>query len=268
MKPFYERNGIAIYAGDCLKIMPKLDGPFDAIIADWPYGTTACAWDSVIPLEPLWRECKRLSNLAVLFGSQPFTSELVMSNLEWFKYSLVWEKTLGTNPMLAKKQPLRKHEDILIFYSKQPVYNPQMITGPPYRDIARESGLDAINKGARGRKKAIDNKGTRYPSSVLRFSNGNNKSVHPTQKPEPLMAYLVRTYTNPGDIILDNTMGSGTTLVAAQNEGRRATGIELSEEYCRVAVDRLRQPSFWSIREKPPAPEQVDLETMIERGLE
>jgi DNA modification methylase len=249
MKPYYERNGITIYCGDCLEIMPILEPPFDAIIADWPYGTTACSWDSVIPLEPLWKECKRLSDTAILFGAQPFTSKLIISNLDWFKYCLVWEKTNAGDFMLAQKRPRMLHEDICIFGNGATIYNPQMESGKPYVDKPRKRTHRIVNSSMP--KLGIENRGTRYPSSIQKFSNGNNKIDHPAQKPEPLMAYLVRTYTKPGDLILDNTMGSGTTLLAAQNESRRAVGIEISEEYCQVAVERLRQPSFWSLPSTP-----------------
>jgi site-specific DNA-methyltransferase (adenine-specific) len=220
------------------------DGSVDAVIADPPYGTTACKWDSVIPLEPMWEQLKRVikpNGAIVLFGSQPFTSVLVMSNLKWFKYCWVWEKTLGTNPMLVKKQPFRKHEDITVFYKKQPTYNPQMTSGAAYKDKQRESGLDAINGGVRGIKKEINNTGTRYPSSVQKFSNGNNGNCHPTQKPVALMEYLIRTYTNEGETVLDFTMGSGTTGVACVKTKRDFIGIELDEGYFKIAEQRIME---------------------------
>jgi site-specific DNA-methyltransferase (adenine-specific) len=225
--------------------MKEIDGgSVDAVIADPPYGTTACKWDSVIPLEPMWVQLKRVikpNGAIVLFGSQPFTSVLVMSNLKWFKYCWVWEKTLGTNPMLVKKQPFRKHEDITVFYKKQPTYNPQMTSGAAYKDKQRESGLDAINGGVRGIKKEINNTGTRYPSSVQKFSNGNNGNCHPTQKPVALMEYLIRTYTNEGETVLDFTMGSGTTGVACVKTKRDFIGIELDEGYFKIAEQRIME---------------------------
>lgn len=243
MKPYYDKGGITIWCGDCLEVMPRLDGSFDAIISDWPYGTTACHWDSVIPLEPLWKECKRLSNLAVLFGSQPFTTDLINSNREWFRYEWIWEKQQGTGYLNANRVPMKSHENVLVFYPRLGTFNPQKEDGEPYRATRGAVGGFVRDKTVGGWQTESD--GSRFPKTVLRYND--EKGHHPTQKPEPLLAYLVRTYTNPGDIILDNTVGSGTTLVAAQNEGRRAVGIELDEEYCRVAVDRLRQRSFWSL---------------------
>lgn len=190
----------------------------------------------------MWEQLKRVikpNGAIVMTASQPFTTTLISSNMKMFKYCWVWEKTLGTNPMLTKKQPFRKHEDICVFYSKQPTYNPQMTEGKPYNDRARESGLDAINGGVRGIKKAINNTGTRYPSSVQKFSNGNNGNVHPTQKPVALMEYLIKTYTNEGDTVLDFTCGSGSTGVAAKNLSRDFIGIEMDEGYFNIAQERI-----------------------------
>ena len=194
----------------------------------------------------MWEQLKRIikpNGAIVMTASQPFTTKLISSNLKMFKYCWVYQKTLGTNPMLVKKQPFRKHEDICVFYGKQPAYTPQMEKGAAYTDQARESGLDAINKGKRGQKKAIDNKGTRYPSSVQKFSNGNNGNVHPTQKPVALMKYLIKTYTNEGETVLDFTMGSGTAGVAAVNLNRNFIGIELDEDYFRMAEKRIASAS-------------------------
>jgi site-specific DNA-methyltransferase (adenine-specific) len=262
MKPYYQKGGITIYLGDCLEIMPRLDGPFNAIISDWPYGVTSCKWDSVIPLEPLWKECKRLSNLAVLFGSQPFTSQLVMSNLEWFRHELIWEKDGGAAFILSGHRPNHVHESILVFSSRyyhpnaknKATYNPIVFSGrkatlaetTKYREKSKR--LNDISYRPNPTKQITYPKDGTYLRSVLYFKK-DRPVLHHTQKPVKLLSILVRTYTNPGDIILDNTCGSGTTLVAAQNEGRRCVGIEISEEYCRIAVDRLRQPSFWSIPE-------------------
>lgn len=232
-----------LYQGDCLEILPTLEpGSIDAVITNPPYGTTACKWDSVIPFEPMWAGIKRVikeRGAVVLFGSQPFTSALVMSNAKWFRYEIVWQKTIGTNPLTVKTQPFRKHENICVFYDRLPTYNPVMETGSAYIDKVRRSGLDAINNGVRGVKKAIKNNGTRYPSSVKLFSNGNNGGIHPTQKPVKLMEYLIKTYTNPGDTVLDFTMGSGTTGVAAMRTGRRFVGIELDAGYFEIAQQRI-----------------------------
>lgn len=228
---------------DCLNAMKFIpDNSISMVLADPPYGTTACKWDSIIPLEPMWEQLKRIikpNGAIVMTAAQPFTTALISSNMNMFKYCLVWEKTLGTNPMLVKKQPFRKHEDITVFYKKQPTYNPQMTSGAAYKDKQRESGLDAINGGVRGIKKEINNTGTRYPSSVQKFSNGNNGNCHPTQKPVALMEYLIKTYTNEGDTVLDFTMGSGTTGVACANTGRKFIGIELDDGYFDVAMSRI-----------------------------
>ena len=231
-----------IICGDCLEVMPLLpDKSIDMILCDLPYGTTACKWDTVIPFKPLWEQYERIikdNGAIVLFGSQPFTSALVMSNLKLFRYEWIWQKTLATNFMLVKKQPAKKHENILVFYKKQPTYNPQMEIGKPYKDKPRKRTV-GIHGNAETIKEAINNEGTRYPSSVLLFSNGNNGNVHPTQKPVALFEYLIKTYTNEGEIVLDNCIGSGTTAIAALNTGRFFIGIEKEEKYVEIARKRI-----------------------------
>lgn len=265
--PYYERNGIMIYCGDCLEVMSQLEVVFDAIICDLPYGVTNCTWDTIISFEPLWENYKRLvkgNGAVVLFGRQPFTSQLVMSNLGWFKYDWVWDKVTTSNPLNAKIMPLLQHESILVFAQSKTVFNRQFSDRPiseliPNR-MSNSTKRQPITNNVYGKHKfggySQENDYRQIsPKSIIKFSRGNGwqkaKDNHPTQKPLDLIAYLVRTYTNPNDLILDNTMGSGTTLLAAQNEGRRAIGIEISEEYCKVAVDRLRQLSFFSIPNKP-----------------
>lgn len=233
-----------LYQGDCLDVLPTLDaGSVDAVICDLPYGTTACAWDTVIPFAPMWEQLKRIvkpSGAVVLFGSQPFTSALVMSNAGWFRYSLVWRKTLATNFMCLRGQPAKKHEDIAVFYRQQPTFNPQMQKGMPYTDNrARADKKIGIHDTLTSLRKPIDNTGTRYPDTVVEFSNGNNETEHPTQKPLDLLRYLVRTYTNAGDTVLDFTMGSGTTGVACRMEGRNFIGIELDPHYYAIAERRI-----------------------------
>ena len=235
---------IKLYKGDCLEIMDKLIAKgvkVDAIICDLPYGTTACKWDSIIDLDLLWEQYKRIikdNGAIVLTASQPFTTKLISSNYEMFRYEWIWEKTLFSNFALVKKQPAKLHENILVFYKKQPIYNPQMQEGKPYTDKPRKRTMGVINN-AIGMKKAIENKGERYPSSVQKFSNGNNGTQHPTQKPISLMEYIVKTYTNEGDIVLDNTMGSGTTGVACVNTNRNFIGIEKDEKYFKIAKNRI-----------------------------
>jgi site-specific DNA-methyltransferase (adenine-specific) len=271
MKPFYERGGITIYCGDCLEVMLRLESSFDAIIADLPYGTTACAWDVVIPFEPLWQHYKRVikrNGAVVLFGSQPFTSMLVMSNPNWFKYEWVWLKNRGGSFALAKYRPMKEHESVLIFSQSKEKYYPIMQdrSGGGLNRVAYKlnGSTDSDNYGNLKPKFIKQPDELRFPSSWQKFNI--ETGLHPTQKPVALLEYLIRTYTNEGELILDNTMGSGTTLVAAQNEGRRAVGIEINESYCRIAVDRLRQPSFFSIPAAPAPlfvaqPEQISLFT-------
>ena len=216
----------------------------------------------------------------MLFGSEPFSSLLRVSNLEWYKYDWIWEKSITTGFQHSKNKPLKAHENISVFSkgvtnhktlsANRMVYNPQMKNGTPYKKVQKTPNVgngsmhnaSKVNLDYVGTIK--DNKGVRYPNSVLRFPMHNHKD-HPTQKPVALLQYLIRTYTNPNEIILDNTMGSGTTLVAAQREGRRAVGIELSEDYCKIAVERLRQPSFFSIPDKPQPP-QAEQMALIEQG--
>lgn len=234
-----------IIQGDCLNELPKIEaGSVDLILCDPPYETTCCDWDKMIPLEPMWKELKRIikpNGAIVMTASQPFTSVLISSNLKMFRYSLVWEKSKAGGFLNAKRMPLQSHEDIVIFYNKLPTYNPQMQDGKPYKKKAITNGDEGCYGKFNREGVTKVNEGSRYPRSVLRFANPNNNSLHPTQKPVALMEYLIRTYTNPGELVLDFTFGSGTTLVAAKNTGRRYIGIEISEAYCKIAEERLAQ---------------------------
>jgi len=233
-----------IYNMDCLEGMKYIDDKsIDMILCDLPYGTTKCKWDIVIPFEPLWEQYERIikdNGAIVLFGSQPFTSALVMSNLKVLRYEVIWQKTLATNFMLVKKQTAKKHENILVVYKKQPTYNPQMEIGKPYKDKPRKRTV-GIHGNAETIKKAINNEGTRYPSSVQLFSNGNNRNVHPTQKPVELCEYLIKTYTNENELVLDNCIGSGTTAIACINTNRNYIGFELDKEYYEIAKNRINK---------------------------
>jgi len=235
---------IELIQGDCLEKMKDIEsGSVDMVLADPPYGTTACKWDSIIPLEPMWEQLKRVikpNGAIVMTASQPFTTTLIASNMKMFRYCWVWEKTLFSNFALVKKQPAKKHEDVVVFYNKQPTYNPQMEIGEPYTDTVRGRTMGVIGDAV-PMKKAIDNKGTRYPGSVQKFSNGNNGNEHPTQKPVALMEYLIKTYTNEGETVLDFTMGSGTTGVACKNLNRNFIGIELDPEYFKIAEKRINE---------------------------
>ncbi len=233
-----------LYHGDCLEVMPTLESEsVDMILCDLPYGTTACHWDSVIPFEPLWAQYKRLikpKGAIVLFGSQPFTSALVMSNIEWFRYAWIWQKSNGGGFLNANRQPLKRHEDISVFSKCQPPYFPQMINGEPYRCRSAAAGLTVQDQTVAGW--VTTNNGERYPLSYLKYAN--ETGYHPTQKPVDLLAYLIRTYTNEGETVLDNTMGSGSTIVAAIQEGRRAIGIEQDAGYFQIAQKRCEEATY------------------------
>ena len=233
--------------GDCLEMMKAIpDGSVDMVLTDPPYGTTACKWDAVIPFEPMWSQLKRIikpNGTIVLFGAEPFSSALRVSNIKNYKYDWVWQKTRPSGSMLAKKQPLRSVELISVFYMKQPTYNPQMMEAKRVIEKNR-----TVNKGeiVGGQKlsRTFDNKGLAYPRTVLTFPNPNNNSLHPTQKPVALMGYLIKTYTNPGETVLDFTMGSGTAGVAAVNLDRAFIGIELDETYFGIAKGRI-EDEYW-----------------------
>lgn len=226
-----------LYLGDCLDVLPTLpDKSVDMVMCDLPYGTTQNKWDSVIDLPKLWAQYRRVCKGAiVLTAAQPFTSALVMSGLDLFKYQWVWRKPTGTGFLNAKKQPLRNHEDVLVFYAKQPTYNPQFTEGKPYR---QKQGSGTDNYGAVRDNYETVSDGKRYPLSVVDFTQ-SDKKVHPTQKPVALMEYLIRTYTNPGDVVLDNCAGSGSTGVAALQSGRKFIGIERELDYWLIAHARL-----------------------------
>lgn len=231
-----------IHTGDCLDLLPSLpDGSVDLILADLPYGTTRNRWDSVIDLPSLWAQYTRVikpNGAIVLTAAQPFTSVLTVSNLRWFKYEWIWSKTIGSGQLNAKRQPLRTHESVLVFYNKQPTYNAQMTEGAPYR--ARRAGSSWAGRGYNDqRDHEVHNTGTRVPKSVLHVPNPRIRGGHPTQKPVPLFEYLIRTYTNPGEVVLDNVVGSGTTAVAALRTGRAFIGMELDPDYVTMARARV-----------------------------
>ena len=235
---------VTLIQGDCLVEMPKLpSASFDMICADLPYGTTACSWDVVIPFEPLWAEYKRLikpRGAVVLFGSQPFTSLLVTSNLDWFRYEWVWYKSRNSNPFLANLQPLRHHENIVVFGGD--LYNPQMIYDRLGHVVNNGSGRVASENAGDKWNGVSETSYEKYPKSVIGFSNPSMAGMeHPTQKPVALLEYLIRTYTNEGDAVLDNTMGSGTAMVACVKTGRRGTGIELRQDYFAIAQRRIAE---------------------------
>lgn len=242
---------IEILQGDCLELMGDIpDGSIDMILCDLPYGTTNCRWDSVIPFEPLWAHYKRVikrNGAVVLTASQPFTTALIVSNPDWFKYALVWEKSRSTGHVHAKNKPMKKHEDILVFSfgstvhkrqsERRMTYNPQGLRPCKPRIHAGSSSSDAVMAVRPSHRDTVQTI-SGYPHSILRFNSESN-CVHPTQKPVALFEYLIRTYTNPGELVLDNAAGSGTTGVAALNSGRRAILIEREPEYVEIAKRRL-----------------------------
>jgi len=238
----------SIIEGDCLEIMAQLPaGSVDMVLCDLPYGTTQNKWDSVIDLQRLWREYHRIvkTNGAIILTSQGlFTAKLILSNERYFKYKIVWEKSKPTNFLNAKKQPLRKHEDICVFYRKQPVYNPQMKNGEPYDKGVRKNQLSG-SYGDFHPAHVKSHNGDRYPTDIVYFKTSESEGNvwHSTQKPIELGRYLVRTFTNPGQLVLDNTFGSGSFLVSAALEGRLFCGIEKNEDvhlFKKDAVDFIK----------------------------
>ena len=233
---------ISLINGDCLEEMKNIpDGSVDMVLADPPYGTTACKWDSVIPFEPMWGQLKRVikpSGAIVMTASQPFTSALVMSNIKMFKYCWVWEKSRFANQMLAKKQPLKIHEDVIVFSIGSAHYYPQGLI--ECNKITKQGARVTDNQGGGKRKTAYLQTHTNYPKTIQQFAS-EGKTVHPTQKPVALMEYLIKTYTNEGETVLDFTMGSGTTGVACVNTGLKFIGIELDKAYFDIAQERIGQ---------------------------
>ena len=230
-----------IYQGDCIELMKALpDGCIDAVITDPPYGTLSCSWDLVIPFEPMWEQLKRITkpNAAiVLFGSQPFTSALIMSNIKMFKYEWIWNKKKGGNIFNLNRQPYKIHENIIVFSKNKHTYFPIM-ESRRLRTSKTYSKSDALGIKNYGDERTYSEK---YPQSIIEISNANQlKRHHPTQKPVALIQYLIMTYTNKGDLVLDFTIGSGTTAVAAHKTGRKYLGFELSDEYFDIAKNRIR----------------------------
>ncbi|MBF84455.1 MAG: hypothetical protein CL489_08280 [Acidobacteria bacterium] len=227
--------------GDCLERMKEIpDGSVDMVLTDPPYGTTACKWDTVIDLDKMWMQLKRVikpNGAIVMTASQPFTSALIMSNPKTFKYCWVWEKERPSNPMLAKKQPLKYHEDIIVFYDKLPLYNPIMTKGDKNHGSTSGSHFNQITQT--NSKYCPNISDMKYPKSIQRFNSERGSTEHPTQKPVALMEYLIKTYTYLGETVLDFTMGSGTTGVACKNLNRNFIGIELDQEYFDIAKKRI-----------------------------
>lgn len=244
-----------LYRGECIEVMRDKvpNQSVHLILSDPPYGTTSCKWDTVIPFDQMWEQYRRIlapGGCVVLFGNHPFTSALVMSNPKWFKQALVWNKGKCGSPGLAKIRPMQVHEDILVFAPGRTTYNPIMEEGKPYarKSSNPEGYVGKHNRHGYGMKPrtGFTNDGTRYPKSILNISRdfSAQQQVHPTQKPVPLLEWLIETYSNPGETTMDNTMGSGSTGVAAINTGRHFIGIELDpddEGFFQIAEDRIME---------------------------
>jgi len=231
-----------IIQGDCLIEMQNIpDKSIDMILCDLPYGTTACKWDTIIPFEPLWEQYNRIikdNGAIVLTASQPFTTRLISSNFNKFKYCLIWQKPQGVDPFMAKYRPLNNYEDICIFGNAK-VYNPQKVSGKPYHVVRdKKPRVKETNDVIMKQTETINN-GDRLPTRILQFKQ--EKGFHPTQKPVALFEYLIKTYTNEGDLILDNCAGSFTTAIAAENTKRNWICIEQLEEYCEIGKKRINE---------------------------
>lgn len=232
---------IDLYKGDCLEVMDKLIAKgvvVDAIITDPPYGTTACKWDSVIPFEPMWDRIKKLrkdTTPIIMFAQTPFDKVLGYSNIKELKYEWIWNKLSPTGHLNAKKMPMKKTENILVFYKKLPIYNPQGLVYNPRIKKRSSSSKGSSNYGSHGDENISEFSG--YPTNILEYMR--ESGLHPTQKPVALMEYLIKTYTNEGELVLDFTMGSGTTGVACKNLGRDFIGIEMDDKYFDIAKKRI-----------------------------
>lgn len=234
---------IELYKGDCLEEMGKVvDHSVDMIFTDLPYGTTHNEWDTCIPFEELWKHYKRVlksGGVVLLFSQMPFGADLINSNRKWYRYEWIWHKTTAVGFLNANRMPLRTHENILVFYEHLPTYHAQKTPGNPYS--AKRSARATRNYGRFERTATISD-GMRYPRDVLTFSNGGNaKKIHPTEKPVDLLEYMIRTYTDEGETVLDSCMGSGSCGVACQHLGRNFIGIEKDTGYFEAAKKRIEE---------------------------
>jgi len=248
--------------GECLKEMSDIsDNAIDMVLADPPYGITACKWDSIIPLKPMWEQLKRVikpNGAIVMTASQPFTTMLIASNMQMFKYCWVWEKSRASGHIHAKNKPMKKHEDIVVFSTgvtthkgqsnKRMIYNPQNlieVDKESYRPSRGKKGSNVVARLCPSHKQTLKITHENYPTSILKINSVHNVGAfHPTQKPVALMEYLIKTYTNEGDTVLDFVLGSGTTGVACKNLGRNFIGIELDEKYFEIAKQRIEEAKY------------------------
>ena len=242
IKPYYETELGKLYHGDCLEIMPQLE-PVDMILCDLPYGTTACTWDTVIPFEPLWIEYNRIVNkdsAVVLFGKEPFSSYLRISNIKNYKYDWVWDKKIPSGMCNAKIMPMQQVELISVFINGKNFYNAIMKKRDrPIKSGGNKESISGGTKGFSGEYNKIYN--VKFPTTLLRFNKIRHGSFHPTQKPVALFEYLIKTYTNDKNLIMDNCIGSGTTAIACERLKRKWIGIEIEEKYCEIAAKRIEQ---------------------------
>jgi site-specific DNA-methyltransferase (adenine-specific) len=233
-------NMIKLKNGDCFELMKDIPNKsIDMILCDLPYGTTRNKWDSVIPFEPLWEQYNRIikdNGAVALFSQMPFTADLVASNYKYFRYEWIWEKSSASGHLNANRMPMKKHENILIFYKKLPTYNPQFTKGKAYVSTCSSH---SSNYGKQKDNITTINDGKRYPVDIIKFSK--DIGLHPTQKPVALLEYIIKTYTNEGETVLDNCMGSGSTGVACVNTGRQFIGIELDIGYFEIAKNRIAE---------------------------
>ena len=238
---------VTLHNADCLEQMKSLaDESVHMILVDLPYGITKNPWDVMLPFDAMWAQYKRIikpNGAIVLFANNPFGARLIVSNLEMYRYSLVWEKNKFSDFLNAKRKPMKIHEDLHVFYKSQPTYNPQYGKGDPYERWNTQKAVDSqTNYNSHKENHVVNTEGTRLPTTVLRFKRVE-RPTHPTQKPVDLLEWLIKTYTNPEEVVLDSCMGVGSTGVAARNTGRAFIGMELHKEYFDVAVKQLATPS-------------------------
>lgn len=238
-------NKLQLQKGDCIKLMHYLpDKSVDLILCDLPYGITNHKWDTVIPFDKLWPEYERVikdHGAIVLFGAEPFSTKLRMSNLKLYRYDWIWLKSRATLFQLSHKRPMNQHELVSVFYKHLPTYNPQMRIGKPYKIKGGNTRKKSGFIGQDFKQIPVNNKGTRFPTTILRFPNSNAKRYHPTEKPINILSYLIKTYTNENDVVLDNCMGSGSTGVACMRLNRKFIGYELNGHYFDVAKERINK---------------------------
>ena len=242
----WQKDDVMLYRGDCLELLPAIpDGSVDVVMADPPYQTTACAWDTMIPLEPMWAQLKRVikkNGAIVMTASQPFTTTLISSNMKMFKYCWVWDKGGAVGFLNARRMPMKNHEDVVVFCNGQTTYNPVGLRGACVLSNSGEGAEKTTAGGTYGkvRQEAYVSHESNFPNSIVNIRRVMNNTIHSTQKPVELMAYMIKTYTNEGDTVLDFCMGSGTTGVAAHRLKRKFIGMEMDADYFKTASERIK----------------------------